>query len=191
MKTLPEVISISVIDDALPTPVMYRSKALELNYESVATGETEIFHGIATPGSMKADLPRLIHKNFPQLVTTMTFFRKSPLDQFEPNYIHTDVTMGMWTAILYLNQDPPPADGTTFWRHREKGMMAATENWDAREDWKDTSKWEPWQHVRAKFNRLMLFPANYFHSRAIFSNYGIGNEARLIQVAFGTGSLEA
>lgn len=43
----------------------------------------------------------------------------------------------------------------------------------------------------AAAGRLLLFPAPCFHSRAILENYGTaGDDARLIQLVFGTGSLE-
>lgn len=180
---------IQVFDDVLSYPVMYRSQALELEYKSVETG-AEMFHGIGDPGNMKSLLPREILSRLPHLVSTLTFFRKSPYEQSEPNFIHTDESMGDFTGILYLNEDPPKSDGTTFWRHRATRLIESVNGFDGKEDWKHTEKWEPWNHVKAAFNRLLIFPATYFHSRAIHDNYGQGNDARLIQVVFGTGSLK-
>lgn len=177
-----------VFDNVLEHPISYREQALTLNFESVDTG-VEMFHGIASAGALSSDLPTFIAQALPHLFSKTTFFRKSPLGQLEPNYVHCDSDMGEWTGILYLTPDPPPTDGTTFWRHRKTGLIESINGFDGKEDWKETSSWEPWEHVAAKFNRLLLFPAPYFHSRAIFDNYGVDRDARLIQVVFGMGEL--
>ncbi len=44
--------------------------------------------------------------------------------------------------------------------------------------------------MEARFNRLLLFVSDRFHSRSIHDNYGADEDARLVQVTFGTGDLE-
>lgn len=183
---------IHVFDGVLPDPTTYRETALSLPFASVPQGAAT-FHGIAMDAS--AWLPTWVQTIYPALVPTLSFFRQSPEGQDEPNYIHTDVDMGAWTAILYLNPYPPHGDGTTFWRHRISGEIEATTDPALLPleqcAWRDQTQWEPWTTVAAKFNRVVLFPAPYFHSRAIPGNYGTGADARLIQVCFGTGVLPA
>lgn len=177
-----------VYDGVLENPISYREQALNLTYESIDTG-TEVFHGIAAAGNLSSDLPTFIAHKFPNLYSKTTFFRKSPLGQGEPNFIHTDRMMGDWTGILYLNIDPPRTDGTTFWRHRATGLIESVDGFDGKQDWKETANWEPWDHVAAAFNRLLIFPSAYFHSRAIYDNYGHDRDARLVQVIFGMGTV--
>lgn len=180
-----------VLDAVLPDVAAYRAAALAQPFESHTFGDAT-FHGIGT--RVDTQLPDLIAARYPHVTPTLSFFRKSPRHQVEPNYIHTDRDMGEWTAILYLTQHPPAADGTTFWQHRATGARASTATtpealqaeWRA---WRDRSQWEPWTTVAAKENRLVLFPAACFHSRAIHENYGGGDRARLIQIVFGTGGL--
>lgn len=181
---------ICVFDGVLKNPISYRQQALELKYESVDTG-AEVFHGIADPGDMKGILPKEITLRLSGLTSTITFFRKSPYEQGEPHFVHCDNGMGQWTGILYLTLEPPATDGTTFWRHRETNQIEASPSWDGRQEWGDTHKWEPWNHVRAEFNRLLVFPSSYFHSRAIFANYGHGENSRLVQVVFGQGKINS
>jgi len=38
--------------------------------------------------------------------------------------------------------------------------------------------------LKAKYNRLVVFPSDLYHSRNIFDNYGSAENARLIQVCF-------
>lgn len=180
---------IHVLDNALLDPLAYRSAALAREFGTVDVGAK--FHGMAL-GADRA-LAYFIELNFLGLDPQLTFFRKSPADQSEPNFIHTDCDMGDWTAILYLTPNPPLDDGTTFWRHRKSGRIAtatgATSDANLAETlaWRDRTQWEPWRTVAAAFNRVVLFPATYYHSRALEANYGEGDSARLIQVLFGTG----
>jgi hypothetical protein len=176
--------AIRVHDDVLPAD--YRAFARDRPFGSVSIGAAT-FHGIAECREEGKD---------PQARPTLTFFRQSPAGQLEPNYVHTDRDMGDWTAILYVTDDPAPGDGTTFWRHRDTGATASTATTEAEfraewQQWRDLGRWTPWHAVRAAPSRLLLFPAPCFHSRSIFENYGIaGEDARLVQLVFGTGSLE-
>ncbi len=180
---------IDIYDDVLADPLAYRAAALAQNFASVAIGPIT-FHGIApAPDRQLRDWLTIA---MPDLGDVTTFLRRSPAGQVEPHYIHDDRSMGSWTAILYLTPDPPEGDGTTFWRYLPTGAVSSTAvagsaEWLAEaEGWFDTTRWEVAAEVGAKFNRLVKFPAHYFHSRSLFENYGAGDaDARLIQVCFG------
>ena len=183
--------NVQVFDNVLPDPEAYRAAALERSFETVDVGA--VFHGIAVCGD-EPTIPQWMADHF-GVPSLLSFFRQSPEGQQEPNFIHTDCDMGEWTAILYLTPTPAPGDGTTFWRHRASGRIA-TETGPTSEDnlaevlaWRDRDQWEPWRTVEARFNRLVVFPSPYYHSRALEANYGAGETARLIQVVFGTGTL--
>lgn len=182
--------AIRVLDAVMESPEDYRASALLLDYHDIEAGPIT-FHGMAEIG--RSPLSDMLEQHY-GLTTTWSGFRLSPEGQEEPNYIHTDQDMGEWTGILYLHPDPPQSDGTTFWRHTTTGDIQShaetpeekLAEWQA---WRDLAQWQPWHTVAAQFNRLLLFPAPYFHSRAIYENWGDGHDARLIQIAFGTGSL--
>lgn len=183
--------SVLVFDDVLPDPDTYRAAALARTFETVDVGAQ--FHGIAFCGD-EPTIPAWIAARF-GLPSVLSFFRQSPEGQIEPNFIHTDCDMGEWTAILYLMPNPPAGDGTTFWRHRPTGQIATLTGATSEDNlaevlaWRDVGQWEPWQTVAARFNRLVVFPSTYYHSRALEANYGAGDTARLTQVTFGTGTL--
>jgi hypothetical protein len=183
---------ILVFDDVLVDPHAYRAAALARAFTSVDVGA--VFHGIAMAGD-DPTLADIIVAQFPALRPTLTFFRQSPEGQVEPNFIHDDCDMGAWTAILYLTIDPPEGDGTAFWRHTATGSVATTFGETTEEKipevlaWRDLSQWTCWHRVPAAFNRIVLFPAPYYHSRALAENYGRGASARLTQVLFGLGDL--
>jgi hypothetical protein len=151
-----------VLDDVLPDPMAYRAEALAQPFGDVTLGP-DTFRGIAA--CPRGDVALAAAAAAPGTEPVLSFFRKSPHCQREPNYIHTDEMMGRWTGIYYMNPEPPEGDGTTFWEPDEYGFLAVG-------------------HVAARFNRLVLFPSEVLHSRALFDNYGQGDDARLIQVVF-------
>lgn len=183
--------AIRVFDDVLSDPELYRAGALALTFHDLTPSPAVTFHGMADIGT--SPLSALLLAEF-GLTTTWEGFRLSPEGQEEPNYIHTDVDMGEWSGIFYLHPAPPEGDGTVFYRSKHTGEIqsVATDPQERMGEWlawKDRDRWEPWHTVAARFNRLLLFPAPYFHSRAIVENYGTGDDARLVQILFGRGVL--
>lgn len=169
----------------MPEPGEHRKLALSSEFKDLRLGNST-FRGIGY--SLDAD--RWVRHKIESLALglslSVTFFRRGPYLQVEPNYIHSDAGMGDWTGILYLNDKPPEGDGTLFWKHVASDSVSGPPRTT---EWRDQPRWAPWKHVQAKFNRLLLFPSNYYHSRAIPENYGVGESARLIQVMFGKGEL--
>lgn len=159
---------LEVFDDVLPDPWAYRQMALAQRYGRVKT-PNGVFRGIAS--CVDPIIPNVIAAWHPELVTTLSFFRRSPAGQHEPTYLHTDEEMGDWTAIVYLNPEPPEGDGTSFW------VEGADHGWTRT------------HHVAAQFGRLALFAAHQPHSRGLFENYGAieDESARLVQILFGRG----
>jgi hypothetical protein len=177
---------VRVFDNFLPDPDAYRAAALAGEYRTYEFPEAT-FHGIRMP--TPPEVPERLTRMYPAAQPIISFFRKSPEGQVEPHFIHTDVDMGEWTAILYLNPDPPAGDGTAFWRHRATGAIASAIPHERSIEGRNPALWEYRRVVHSRFNRMLLFPATFFHSRAIAANWGEGDAARLIQVVFGRGAI--
>lgn len=156
-----DVMTIQVLDDVLPDPMAYLAEVKRLPFRSVTLGP-DTFRGIAL--SRRHDVDRVAEAET-NASTFLSFFRRSPEGQIEPNYIHSDEAMGRFTGIYYMNSEPTEGDGTAFWE-------------------RDGAGWKMTRLVPAKFNRLLTFGAGLHHSRALFNNYGEGDGARLIQVIF-------
>jgi len=88
------------------------------------------------------------------------FIRQSPYLQDEPNYLHSDEMMGDVTILLYLNENHPEGAGTTVYIPNDTKV------------------------IDYKFNRMCWFDSTELHSRNIKENFGVGDEARLVQVIF-------
>lgn len=179
--------TLHVMDDVLPMPLEYRRRLLALPFHDVSVGPVT-FHGIADVDDTA--MAEAVTSRWPELEPRMTFARLSPSGQVEPHFIHTDRDMGEWTAVLYLTDPPDPSDGTMFWADCKTDICLSTGTLaDLPAEhlaWRELGRWKLWRAVEAKFNRLVLFPAGAFHSRAIEANYGTGVGARLTQVMFGT-----
>jgi hypothetical protein len=190
MRLTGEMRPLRVFDNFLPDAEAYRAEAAARDdFRSFDFPEVGVtFHGIAapTPLNVIAKLQRM----FPTLTATLSFFRRSPQGQVEPHFIHTDADMGDYTALLYLNLAPPMRDGTSFWRYLPTGAIgsAAPHERSAEGMTADPALWKRWNHVKARFNRLVLFPATHFHSRALFDNWSAEGEDRLTQVVFWKGA---
>lgn len=153
--------AIKILDDVLPDPMAYLSEVKRLSFRDLTLG-ADTFRGIAA--SHRRDVDRVAESQT-NASAVLSFFRRSPEGQLEPNYVHSDEAMGRFTGIYYMNPEPADGDGTAFWVC-------------------EGGEWKRDRLVPAKFNRLLTFSAGLHHSRALFNNYGEGDGARLIQVIF-------
>lgn len=174
--------NIQVFDNFIRLADKYREFALDQEFRSYDFGHC-VFHGIGVHNTQRG-LAQLMN-TVPEFVPHLSFFRKSPLDQQEPNDIHTDIDMGELTAILYLNENPPVGDGTAFWKHKTLGTTGSFVPHEHSKEGTCRENFEQIRLVEAKFNRLLVFKSHLFHSRSLYRNWGTGDEARLTQVTFG------
>jgi hypothetical protein len=175
---------VQVYDDVLSDPDAVRAAILGVPAQSVPLGD-QVFHGIRllppeALGPILGALGVFAPRTSPQVV----FARQSPAGQLEPNDVHSDAAMGTTTAIVYLNPTPAEGDGTVFWQRKATGAVRGPWDADCEADSHDRDAWERWRTVDARYNRLLLFQADLYHSRALVSNFGVGDDARLIAVAF-------
>jgi hypothetical protein len=187
----PQMSALRVLDDVLPDFGAYVAAARAQPFRTVEPHPGVVFEHMAP--AVDDTLAQIVRGRYPTLTPTLSFIRQSPAGQEEPHFIHTDEDMGEWTAIAYLTDQPADGDGTTFWRWTATGCIrslatAADDQLAEWTAWCDPAQWEAWTTVAARPNRVVVFPAGYFHSRAIRANYGTGDTARLIQVVFGTGA---
>lgn len=147
-------------DHVLKNPQDYVSEIYTYGFQDVADGQ-QIFRNIQPRGN-NDDFAKFVSELFPDYTIELNFVRRSPLNQEEPNFIHSDEMMGDIVCILYLNEMAPFEDGTTIY---------------------DEDK-NPLTVIYSKFNRMIAFDSYVFHSRNIFENFGYEESARLIQVIF-------
>lgn len=147
------------IDNVLLNPKGYVQDILQHGFQDYVDG-WKVFKNVQARSN--DEFEKSVLELFPNYEAKWNFVRQSPLNQEEPNFIHTDDMMGDITVILYLSEIHPDNDGTTLYDGDGKPMCVAY----------------------SKFNRMVAFDSDCPHSRNIFENFGEGDKARLVQVIF-------
>lgn len=147
-------------DDVIKDPKAYVSDIHTHEFQDLADG-SDIFRNIQSRDNYD-EFARYVTELFNGYKVNVNFIRKSPLNQVEPNFIHTDEMMGDITCILYLNENAPENDGTTIYDDNNNPLVT----------------------IQSKFNRMIAFDSDAPHSRNILENFGEGESARLVQIIF-------
>lgn len=173
-----EVSNIVFFDNVLEKPDQYVDKILENPFVDVPAGP-QIFRGIQLVKDTYVS--ERLQDFFPNTEVIHNFIRISPENQEEPNYIHSDKKMCDVIAILYLNKDYPVYAGTDIYENKKTKSCI------------DSGKIQNWSeknfnrsiHISMKYNRMIAFPSDLYHSRSIKENFGEDiNDSRLVQVIF-------
>lgn len=101
--------------------------------------------------------------------------------------VHFDSECGGWAMVLYLNLPHQCRGGTAFWRHVASGVEAVPpgaaadcESWYHGES-DNSDAWDLGSVVGMRFNRAVVYPTRYFHSRWPLEGFGSSPEnGRLI-----------
>lgn len=152
--------TITIIDDFLDNPnehlqLILNSQFIDFN------SNVGVFKNIQDRGSDLVSDKLL--ELYPNTSISYNFARMSPHGQEEPTFVHDDKMMGDLTCILYLSKEHPENDGTSIY---------------------DADYSTKCVDIRSKFNRMIIFDSDLPHSRNIFSNFGVNESSRLIQVIF-------
>ena len=153
--------NVILIDNVLSNPDQYIKDVLNQEFVDVSDG-VNTFQNIQ-PKPHDDEFANVLLNTVPEgYEVNYNFVRKSPLNQHEPNFIHSDEMMGDLTAILYLSKKHPSDDGTTI--HDSDGKKACV--------------------FYSRFNRMLVFESQVPHRRNLYDNFGQDDEARIIQVIF-------
>lgn len=111
--------------------------------------------------------------------------------------IHADNPIARWAFVYYMNLPEQCRGGTAFYTLKETGWdeMPSQAQLDAigkdiewmRSKWSDPEQWNLNSIAGMKFNRLIMYPTSYFHSRYPTKGWGPESnpaDARLVQVGF-------
>jgi len=163
-----------IVDDFLDNPDNYVKETLDKPFVDIPDA-TRVFKGIqmVEDEEVESKLNRLL-VNYN---VVNNFIRQSPKNQEEPNYIHSDRNECDLIAILYLNKRHPKRAGTTIYENGG-GSIVDFGKEDRDKDFK------PSIDLKMKYNRLVAFPADLYHSRNIKENFGKNDKSRLAQVVF-------
>ena len=189
---------ILVIDNFLARPLSFRDKALSLPFYDIKFLDGETYKRIhpRSTDEFKRSLEQAMQGSIEQQYSLL---RLNYAGEKPNNAIHSDNDCGGYAAILYLSLPEHCQGGTALWRHRETGLEYFPSEQETRRlgrspkrlletlsrDWNRPEAWERTETSEMKFNRLIVYPANYFHSRWPIEAFGTKPEnGRLIWLTF-------
>ena len=93
--------------------------------------------------------------------------------QRDRSWVHADQTT-TWAGVIYLTPNAPLSGGTGLFRHKETGLEVAPklENGEYNDaimseiykDSQDMTKWEMTNFIGNKYNRLIMYRGDMFHT---------------------------
>jgi len=96
------------------------------------------------------------------------------------SWIHTD-HFNTWAGVVYLTPNAPLTGGTGFYRYKKTGATRASQLTEYESQ--DMTKWELYDVVGNRYNRLVLYHSDLFHNSIDY--FGSSKEdGRLFQLFF-------
>ena len=188
------------IDNIYADPYLVRDHALSCEYFSEKTSKSYPNGNAPYPGKMSKhgfykssidiQVSKVLGKNAIQLRNLDSGkFRISRASDTSDNVVHVDsVNSDVYAGVIYLNTPEQCANmqGTILYKHmsgyRSPNKEQLSEIIVSKQN-KDLSYWTPELVSYITWNRLVLYPANYFHG--IGPTFGDTDDtARLVQVFF-------
>lgn len=199
--------NIIVVDNFYDDPEKIRKIALNSKYPEPSNGYTypgKNSEGNYYPNSLHKKIEVLLQRDLVPAKPNGYFRISLEKDSFEQD-IHVDPIWD-WGGVLYLSdpKDTIPEAGTSFWKHKDLEMERLSKTTSQsrhygyptpNEQWKsliysdglDRTKWERYFLCPMKYNRLVIFDSNLWHSHNV--NFGTTLEnGRLVQLFFFTES---
>jgi len=186
------------IDNFLANPLNERQRALKSTYRTIDHNGVK-YRGISLLNE-QSNVKRIEHHLGLKFHNPTVMYRRYLANEKNETFIHSDVLIGTFTGILFLNLPEHCKGGTAFWRHRvhgfshhedsnglaKRGLKDTKELWGSvYQDGFDESKWEMTEMIPMKFNRLILFWSPRYHSRYPMQAFGDSIETgRLVKVFF-------
>jgi Family of unknown function (DUF6445) len=186
-----------VFDDFLANPDAVRNSAIGSGFGSWRPSKgaigSSVYDGMNFYGDHAAIIEAIYTKaGFVGFPNSMLF--RVTNETTERAYVHSDITAGDVTCIVYLSQH---ADnyGTGFYRHRETGTLfmqplselakdpAAFDRLKLEINDSSEKYWEQVEFVQGKYNRAVVFPSHLWHRR--FPEHGFGadiDSGRMIHI---------
>lgn len=106
-----------------------------------------------------------------------------------PHQAHNDASMGQHVCIVYINRPEHCKGGTSFVKHKERGMANGPSSDEESEIWQrdtnDYDKWEITEMYQMVSNRALIFDSSIMHRAEPPSGFGDGaRDGRLVLSCF-------
>lgn len=98
------------------------------------------------------------------------------------SWVHTD-HYNKWAGVLYLTPNAPVTGGTGLFMYKENGATTSGEMGDMPYEAQDLTKWHKYDVIANKYNRLVLYRGDLFHSSLDYFG-STPEDSRLFQLFF-------
>lgn len=120
-----------------------------------------------------------------QVAGGLMFARLSVEGVKAPHQAHTDLTMGPYACMVYLNRPEDCKGGTSFIQHKETGMWHHPLEDSLVEVWqRDTKNYDAWEIIKqadVETNKAVLFESALMHRAEPVEGFGKGaKDGRLV-----------
>lgn len=185
---------LTIVDDFLREPDKVRAQVISGGFSDVEF-QGSMYHTVNVTHGTEEILPRLTELFGGPVKMHVGAWRQGKKSSPVHNAVHADNSCAQMAAVLYLNRPEDCFGGTAFWRHRLTGWesMPSEEQLaehhfkleEFAEDWHNFAAWEQTFLAPMKYNRLITYPTQMFHSRWPIDGFGDNDQnARLIGAFF-------
>lgn len=168
-----------VIDDFLPEFDELQKYAKTATFTDVvneADGVTYPLICADIPSHLKFAIYSALEKHFHAPVSSTIFMRRSPAGVHCPHQVHSDLSMGDYSLMLYLNDAEHCHGGTSFLSHRSLGIAYHPELPEAvavvEADQNNAPAWKVREVTAMKPNRAVIFDAARLHRAEPVGGFG-------------------
>lgn len=182
-----------IIDHFLDDYDWFRVYCDKLEYSGeVNPADNILYPGINTkiPIGISADVVAKLQRVIDGRIAKITLFLRMTTEGVDiPHQAHTDVIMGKYGMILYLNRQEHCKGGTAFVSHIETGLSHNPCNEEEQAIWDfDVNNYDKWQideMIDMKSNRAFIFDTDQMHRAEPPSGFGhTPVDGRLVMVCF-------
>lgn len=185
--------SMRVVDDFLIDPMVIRNNAIQQGFaDQEFQGST--YHTVNT--NIPEEVQYAIEAAYGRAIKIhVAAFRQGKKNSPIHNLVHADNSCAQMAAVLYLNKPEDCVGGTAFWTHEQTGWDKMPSDIELRKagytlesfgkEWHEKEKWKLTSICGMRFNRVVFYSTEAFHSRWPFEGFG-NNEsnARLVLCVF-------
>lgn len=98
------------------------------------------------------------------------------------SWIHSD-HFNKWAGVLYLTPDAPASSGTGLFMYKKNNATTSVEMGTEPYDAQDMTKWHKYDIIANRYNRLVLYRGDLFHSSLDYFG-STSEDGRLFQLFF-------
>lgn len=181
-----------VVDDFLSRYAALRAYADEADYQPLENPVDHVsYPGICTqiPTEIRVEIGgRLSAVMGASVAVHFMFMRLSLAGVPVPHQAHTDISMGPYSLMLYLNREAHCRGGTSLVRHvtgMDRNPVNAEQEALWRRDTNSPEQWTPYLLAEMRANRAFVFDASLFHRAEPIGGFGKdATDGRLVLTAF-------